>query len=246
MSRKCWWSKDELICNILQLTPTYWHTSGGWPAKSYIHQAHIREEQNPGEVTWAFQWCTKPAIFYQWPGHWTTATSPSGWVTQCHTNPGESSDNYPAVKYPDLTQFLWKSIRRVDQHWRVNFWPSVNWYGWKNNYCRTSRTLPLSIITNRKGTDRHVIITAEYPYFQFKYFIGMMKWLVIIIIIANDHVIEEQWKWEQHGLNLMFFYLIFLLIYYQSDILKIWWENSSILTSFKICWKMFFSGVGIR
>ena len=33
----CWGSKDEIISNILLWTPTYGHTSIGWPAKTYIH-----------------------------------------------------------------------------------------------------------------------------------------------------------------------------------------------------------------
>ena len=41
-------------------------------------------------------------------------------------------------------------------------------HGWKNNYSRTSRTPPSSIFTNGKGTNRHAIITAESPYFQFQ------------------------------------------------------------------------------
>ena len=78
------------------------------------------------------------------------------------------SVNYPETKYPDLTQFLRKSIRRVDQHWWVNFWTSFSWYGWKNNCCRTSRTPPSSIFTDGKWTDRHAIINTESPYFQFQ------------------------------------------------------------------------------
>ena len=78
------------------------------------------------------------------------------------------SVNYPAAKDLDLTQFLRKSMRRVDQHWWVNFWLSFSWYRWKNNYCRTSRTPPSSIFTNRKGTNRHTIITAVSLYFQFQ------------------------------------------------------------------------------
>ena len=37
------------------------------------------------------------AIFYQWQGHWMTATSTSEWVTWCHSNPGGSSDRYPST-----------------------------------------------------------------------------------------------------------------------------------------------------
>ena len=70
------------------------------------------------------------------------------------------SVNYPVVEHPDLTQFLQKFIRMVDQCWWVNFWPSFNWYGWKNNYRRTSKMPPSSIFTNGKGT-------AESPCFQF-------------------------------------------------------------------------------
>ena len=40
------------------------------------NQAHIREEQDPEEVGWAFRWCIQQAIFYQWQDHWTTVTSP--------------------------------------------------------------------------------------------------------------------------------------------------------------------------
>ena len=58
-------------------------------------------------------------------------------------------------------------MKRVDQRWRVNIRPSFSWYGWKNNHRRTSRTPPSSIFTNGKGTNRHAIITAESPYFQF-------------------------------------------------------------------------------
>ena len=66
-------------------------------------------------MDWVFRWCTKKAIFYQRQGHWMTAASPSEWVTQCHSNPGVSSDCYQIVKYlvakhPDLTQFLRKYI----------------------------------------------------------------------------------------------------------------------------------------
>ena len=47
---------------------------------------------------WAFWWCTKQAIVYQWQGHWRTAASPSERVTQCHSDPGGSSDSYPSTK----------------------------------------------------------------------------------------------------------------------------------------------------
>ena len=75
--------------------------------------------------------------------------------------------NYLASKHPNLTQFLRKSIRKLNQHWRVNFWFSFSWYEWKNNYRMTSRMPPASIFTKGKGTDRHAIITAESPYYQF-------------------------------------------------------------------------------
>ena len=34
----CWRSKDKLISDILLWTPTYVHTSVGWPIRIYIHQ----------------------------------------------------------------------------------------------------------------------------------------------------------------------------------------------------------------
>ena len=39
------------------------------------NQAHIREEQDPGEVGWVFWWCIKQAIFYQRQGHWMITAS---------------------------------------------------------------------------------------------------------------------------------------------------------------------------
>ena len=37
-AKYCWRSKDELISNILQWTPTSRHTNSIQPAKAYIHQ----------------------------------------------------------------------------------------------------------------------------------------------------------------------------------------------------------------
>ena len=135
-------------------------------------QIEPKRKQDPEKLGWAFRWCTKQAIFYQRQGHWTTTTSLSERVTRRHSHPGGSSDklsvNYPAAKHPDLTQFMQKSIRRVDQRWRINFCPSFRWYRWNNNYRRTSRTPPSSIFINGNGTDMHVMITAVSPYFQFR------------------------------------------------------------------------------
>ena len=38
MTKTCWRSKDKLISDILQWTPTHGHTSVGQPTKTYIHQ----------------------------------------------------------------------------------------------------------------------------------------------------------------------------------------------------------------
>ena len=35
-SEYCWWSKSQLISNILLWTPTHGHTSTDWPADNYI------------------------------------------------------------------------------------------------------------------------------------------------------------------------------------------------------------------
>ena len=40
-ARHCWRSKDELICDLLQWTPTNGHASVGWLAKSSIHQLSV-------------------------------------------------------------------------------------------------------------------------------------------------------------------------------------------------------------
>ena len=36
--RLSWWSKDELVCDVLKWTLTDWHTSVGWLAKTNNHQ----------------------------------------------------------------------------------------------------------------------------------------------------------------------------------------------------------------
>ena len=59
-------------------------------------------------------------------------------------------------------------MRRGNQQWWVTFWLSFSWYGWNNNYCRTSRMPPSSIFTNGKETNKHAVITTESPYFQFQ------------------------------------------------------------------------------
>ena len=38
MNGYCWWSKDELINDVLRWTPTHGHTNVDRPAKTYIHQ----------------------------------------------------------------------------------------------------------------------------------------------------------------------------------------------------------------
>ena len=73
----------------------------------------ISEEQAPCEVGWAFRWCTKQGIFYQWQGYWTTTTSPNEQVTQCHSNPGGSSDSYPSTIQQQNTQIRLNSCGKL-------------------------------------------------------------------------------------------------------------------------------------
>ena len=81
------------------------------------NQAHIREEQDPGEVGWVFRWCTKQAIIYQRQGHWTTAASPSEQTTGSHSNPGASSNSYLSTIHQQSTR-IW-----------FNSWGNL-WGGW--------------------------------------------------------------------------------------------------------------------
>ena len=37
-ARHCWRSRDELISDVLQWTPTYGRAKAGWPARIYVHQ----------------------------------------------------------------------------------------------------------------------------------------------------------------------------------------------------------------
>ena len=160
--------KNDIKNLYNNLKEVYGPTSvGSSPLLSANGTKLISEEQDPGEVGWAFRWCTKQTIFYRRQGRWTTAASPSEWITRCNSKFRELSVSYPSAKHLDLTQFLRKSIKRVDQRRWVNFWPSFSWYEWKNNYRRTSKMPPLSIVTNGKGTVRHMIITAESLYFPF-------------------------------------------------------------------------------
>ena len=177
------WALQPMKSKVTQIRMTLKTFTAIWRRSTVsLVPAHIRlwvqmeprkrKDQDPGEVGWVFRWCTKQAIFYQRQSHWTTARK-SQWTShsillQPWGKFGYLSVNYRAAKHPDLTQFLQKSNRRVDQCWRVNFWPSFSWYGWKNNYHGTSRTPPSSIFTNGKGTDRHAMINMESLYFQFR------------------------------------------------------------------------------
>ena len=37
-ARHCWWSRDELISDVLLWTPTYGQAKAGWPARTYIQR----------------------------------------------------------------------------------------------------------------------------------------------------------------------------------------------------------------
>ena len=104
LSARAWWNqrlcKQEWYEKLLQKSEVglQSHQCRLFSAtKCKSNQAHIREEQDPGEVGRAFPWCTKQATFYQRPGHWTTAVSPTERVTRCYSNPGESSASHPST-----------------------------------------------------------------------------------------------------------------------------------------------------
>ena len=45
-ARYCWGNKDELISDVLLLTPTHWHASIGWPTSTYLYQLCAETECN--------------------------------------------------------------------------------------------------------------------------------------------------------------------------------------------------------
>ena len=46
----CWRSKDELISDVLQWTPTYGQSKAGWPARTYIQQLCEDPGCNPEDL----------------------------------------------------------------------------------------------------------------------------------------------------------------------------------------------------
>ena len=49
-ARHCWRSKDELVRDLLQRTPTYGQTKAGWPARTYIQQLCEDTGCNPEDL----------------------------------------------------------------------------------------------------------------------------------------------------------------------------------------------------
>ena len=125
----------------------------------------ISEEQDPGEMGWAFRWCSinDKAIerLPQVPVNrslivtLTLEEVPIA-IRQLSSGKAPRSDSIPAEIYKESGSVLTGKLLTLIQ---------LIWM--KEQLPQDFNDVPSSIFTNGKGINRHTIITMESPYFQF-------------------------------------------------------------------------------